>query len=306
MIMVMPENDHPTPCVATIGFFDGVHRGHAFLVNELLQLARERSMEAAVITFRDHPRRVLGADFQPLLLTTNDEKRRMFVSLGIDRYVELPFDRAMAAMTAHDFMRDVLATKLNVKVLLIGYDNRFGHNRDEGYDDYVGYGRELGIEVKQWQVMNVDGINVSSSVVRRLLTEGDVEKAALCLGYDYFLSGRVVHGVQIGRRIGHPTANITPIDPLKVVPADGVYAVRVLIGGKWHNGVMNIGRRPTFGGGNLSMEVNIFDFEQDIYGQEIVIRFAKRLRSERTFASAADLARQIAIDKADAARYFEN
>ena len=295
------------PCVATIGFFDGVHMGHRYLISQVTEAAHSMSLKAMVITFDEHPRRVLHAAFQPQLLTTNAEKRQLFIATGIDTCAILHFDEATAALTAQQFMANVLRKRLNVRVLIIGYDNRFGHNRSEGFDDYVRYGHDCGIEVRKAEALTLGGVNVSSSVVRALLKEGSVERAARCLGYNYFMDGKVIHGVRVGRRLGFPTANIEPCDGRKMVPAVGVYAVRVLIDGEpaAHRAIMNIGTRPTFGGSGMSMEVNIFGFEGDIYGRTMRVEFVHRLRAERKFDSADELARHIAADKERAEQLFD-
>lgn len=198
---------------ATIGFFDGVHQGHRFLIDRLCRIARERGMRSMVITFARHPRQVLQTDWQPQLLSTIDEKRELLRQTGIDRVEVLQFDVAMSELSAHDFMQQVLKERLGVELLLTGYDNRFGHNRAEGFDDYVNYGRELGIEVMAGEPLAVKDTNVSSSRIRKLLQEGDVADAALCLGYPYPLSGCVVHGEQIGRQLGFPWPTLRSMMP---------------------------------------------------------------------------------------------
>lgn len=296
----MCKNTRHAPCAAVIGFFDGVHRGHAYLTARLRQLAAERALEPMVITFGEHPRTVVDPAFQPRLLMTAAEKKRCFARLGITSYVALPFDRATASMTARQFMTEVLSRQLNVRLLLTGYDTRFGHNRTEGFDDYVRYGRDCDIEVLRYEALTTDGVSISSSMIRQLLVRGDVERAAVCLGRHYSMDGTVVRGMQIGRRIGYPTANIVVGDGRKVVPADGVYAVGVNIEGRRLGGVMNIGRRPTFDGGDISMEVHVFDFAEDVYGRDMRVTFIRRLRAERKFDSGDDLARQIAKDTSEA------
>lgn len=288
------------PCAATIGFFDGVHRGHAFLIGHVVGEARRRSLQAAVITFSEHPRRVLHSDYQPQLLTTNDEKARLLAATGIQRLAILPFTREMAGLSAKRFMREVLGETLNVRLLYIGYDNRFGHNREEGFADYEAYGRELGIGVRLAPALTTGGTGISSSVVRSLIASGNVSGAASCLGRPYVLSGTVVCGVQIGRRIGFPTANLHPLSAEKIVPARGVYAVRALISGETtaRPAIMNIGTRPTFDDGDISMEIHIFGFGENIYGRTIDVSFIQRIREERRFATPGLLVEQIAADKA--------
>ncbi len=285
------------PCVATIGFFDGVHRGHRFLIERLKEDAEREGLESTVITFEKHPRQVLQADYQPKLLTTFEEKRQLLSRTGVDNCAVLQFDWQMAQLTAREFMARVLSGLLNVKKLYIGYDHRFGHNREEGFEDYVRYGRELGIEVIRNTAFELEGVNVSSSVIRSFLLEGEVSMAARCLGYPYFLSGKVIPGVQEGRKLGFPTANIeVPVE--KLIPASGAYAVdaRMKDTVTMMPAMMNIGTRPTFGENNQTLEVHILDFEGDIYGKELLVAFEHRLRGERKFKSAEDLASQLRKD----------
>lgn len=287
------------PSVATIGFFDGVHRGHQYLIRQVCDEARAAHLRPVVVTFDQHPRKVLQSDWQPRLLSTLDEKLLLLSKTHADATAVVHFDRAMAALTAREFMDRVLRQQLNVRKLVIGYDNRFGHDRREGFDDYVRHGRELGIEVVQAHAFTLNGVRVSSSVVRSLLQEGEVEMARQCLGYPYTLVGRVVKGVQEGRQLGFPTANLdVPAD--KLVPAAGVYAVTARLQQTvvMRHGMMNIGTRPTFGGVGQTLETNIFDFEDDIYGKLMLVSLVHRVRGERKFASPQALAEQLGKDRA--------
>lgn len=296
------------PSVAAIGFFDGVHRGHRHLIKNVIDSAsRDGGMQSTVITFDRHPRQVLSTEYRPRLLTTNDEKLRLLSETGVDNCAVLHFDRGMADMSAHDFMKDVLLGRLNVRRLIIGYDNRFGHDRTEGFDAYVRYGRELGIEVLRASAFVLNGVNVSSSVIRAFLSGGEAGMAAMCLGYPYLLTGKVVGGFQEGRKLGFPTANLEVCDSLKLIPEPGVYAVRVRLEGSsgLMDGMMNIGTRPTFGGSSKTLEVNIFGFSGDIYGQTVEVLFFGRLREERKFSSVGRLAAQLMQDRENAARLLE-
>lgn len=296
----------PDPCVATIGFFDGVHLGHQFLIRHVRQAAAEAGLRSMVITFDRHPRQVLAQDYRPQLLTTLDGKLARLEATGIDEVALLHFSRETAALTAREFMRLVLRDRLCVRKLVIGYDNRFGHNRAEGFDDYARYGRELGIEVIHNPAFRLNDIKVSSSVVRSFIGDGEVTLANQCLGYPFTLSGTVAHGFGEGHKIGFPTANIEVADPSLIIPANGVYAVKVRIGQEpaWHEGMMNIGVRPTFNNGGRSMEAHILDFDGDIYGRAITAAFFKRLRDERRFDSVAGLVAQLRKDKAAVRDYF--
>ena len=290
-----------SPCVATIGFFDGVHQGHRHLIGKVLAIARRQQLASTVITFSRHPRQVLQPDWHPQLLSTFDEKVALLSQTGVDRLVVLPFDRQMAALSASDFMERVLHRQLNVQVLVTGYDNHFGHRLPgsaEGFDDYVTYGRSMGMAVLQGDPLDVDAIRVSSSKVRKMLERGDVLQAAQCLGRPYELSGVVVSGEHIGTALGFPTANLQLSDTEKLIPAPGVYAVKARVGQSaevWY-GMMNIGSRPTFGGDYLTLETHIFHFDGDLYGQPLTVSFVGRLRAEQKFESREALVAQLAAD----------
>ncbi len=293
--------------VATIGFFDGVHRGHRFLIDRVIEEAQRSGMSSAVITFDRHPREVLQTDYQPDLLSTLDEKLLLLSKTHVDNTVVLHFDASMAALTAHDFMRDVLQGQLKVRKLIIGYDNRFGHNRSEGFDDYVRYGKELGIEVIRADAFLPDDVRVSSSVIRTCLREGRVEEANRLLGYDYTIESRIVSGYQNGRKMGFPTANLDVTRCQQLLPASGVYAVLVRLKDSvgWKRGMMNIGHRPTFNGTTTSMEVNLFNFSGNLYGQELLVSFISKIRDERKFDSIDALAEQLQHDKVQINKLFD-
>lgn len=289
----------PPPCAATIGFFDGVHRGHQYLIDRLRQSAHSHGLESMVITFDRHPRQVLHADYVPQLLSTLDMKLRRLEATGVDRVVVLGFDRQMASLSARDFMAGVLSRRLNVRLLLTGYDNRFGHDRAEGFDDYVEYGRQTGISVEASCEERVGGMHVSSSAIRRMLAEGDVAHANECLGYEYAISGTVVRGYGEGHKLGFPTANIDPRTCHVMLPANGVYAVWARTGSDsaWHKAMLNIGVRPTFGGQHVTIETNIFGLSADLYGSRLTLRLVSRIRGERKFGSADELGAQLAADR---------
>lgn len=296
---------------ATIGFFDGVHRGHCYVLQQLCHQARERSLPSMAITFNRHPRQVVDTLWHPLLLTTLDEKMELLQQTAIDLLVVLPFDEQMARLSARDFMRLVLKERLGVRMLLTGYDNRFGHRTadcHEDFNDYVKYGRETGIDVVCGEGLPSPDRKtyISSSLIRRLLGEGRVEEAARLLGRPYSLSGTVVHGFQKGRTMGFPTANMSA-DGSRLVPADGVYAVKVSLPPSTSRlplltGITNIGMRPTFDGHQRTVETYVLDFEGDLYGQDISIGFVARLRDEQHFESPEELAQQMARDAETAKR----
>ena len=290
-------------CAATIGVFDGVHAGHRQVIKHLVSTARFPHLATMVITFDRQPRQLFDPEFRPQLLTTQEEKEREIEQLGVDFLVVLPFTKEMAQLSARDFMAQILKEKLNVKSLQIGYDNRFGHDRTEGFDDYWRYGQELGINVYHGVKLSFQDYDfaICSSNIRSLLADdGDIETATVMLQHAYQLSGKVMPGEHIGHQLGFPTANIEPDDPFKVIPAAGVYAVWAQImdsGGEAMPAMMNIGTRPTFEGRNRTLEVNILDFDGNLYGQTILITFVARLREERKFESPEALARQLEEDR---------
>lgn len=285
--------------IATIGFFDGVHIGHCHLINMLKKVARERGVEACVITFDRHPRQVVQPEWCPEMLTSLEEKTQLLKATGIDRCEVLHFDRETANQSAHDFMLHTLKEKLGVSILVTGYDNRFGHNRSEGFEDYVRYGKEIGIDVIKGEELTDGSNNVSSSSIRRMLKEGRIEDATRCLGREYQLTGTVVGGEHIGRTIGFPTANIRPDDSSKLIPANGVYAVDV-----WsqagdinrERAMLNIGTRPTFNGTATTIEVHIPRFAGNLYGSTLSISFLRKIREERKFDSPEALVEQLNKD----------
>ncbi len=283
------------PLALTIGFFDGVHLGHRYLVSELSENAKKRGFASAVLTFRTHPRQVLHSDYIPSLLTTADEKIALLKETGVDYVVMTEFTREISMLTAQDFMR-LLHDKLNVCCLMIGYDHRFGHNRSEKFEDYVRFGKEIGIEVIQSSPLVIDGINVSSSVVRNVISEGDVAKAAKLLGREYTLTGTVVKGFQVGRTIGYPTANIA-YDNSRILPKDGAYAVRVGVDSHVYDAMLYIGSRPTVNTGKISVEAYLFDFSDDIYEKNVKVSFVGRIRESIKFDSIEELKKQLEKDE---------
>lgn len=286
-------------CVATVGFFDGVHLGHRYLINELKEIAAREKRKSVVFTFSVHPRQVLQADFRPALLNTLEEKLKLLDETGIDACVVLDFSIEMSELTAYEFLQQLLFEKFHVKTLLVGHDHRFGHNRTEGFDDYVKYGKQMGMKVLQASRYSTpEFAHISSSEIRKALSVGDIEKTNALLTYPYALKGNVVGGFRVGRKIGFPTANLQPENVEKLIPALGVYAVEVLFSGQLYHGMMNIGLRPTLNNGkNVSLEVNIFDFEQEIYDEELEVKFIARIRDEQKFDGIEALVDQLKKDK---------
>ena len=301
-IYLNQTSEKSVACVATVGMFDGVHRGHQFVIGKVVEKARETGLSSTVITFDKVPRQVLDSSFHPQLLTTLEEKEAILRQLGVDTLAILPFTRETAGLSARAFMQQVLREQLQTEILITGYDNRFGHDRTEGFDDYVRYGRTLGIQVLRGdaQLMDDGQRPVSSSVIRQLLAEeGRVDLMPHYLTRFYQLRGTVAAGEHIGHKLGYPTANMEPEDTDKLIPAPGVYAVWTTLEGEQQQraAMMNIGNRPTFHGSRQTLEVNIFDFDGDLYGQTIFVSFVKRLRAERRFESPEALAIQLKADK---------
>ena len=302
-----PDGMQLQACVATIGFFDGVHRGHQFLIRHLVDTARQDGLASTVITFDEHPRKVLQSDYQPEMLSTLDSKLLLLSKTEVDNAVVLHFDRQMAALSARGFMQQVLHDHLNVKKLFIGYDHRFGHNRADTFDDYVRYGEEMGIEVIKNEAFQIDGINISSSVIRSFLKEGEIEMANRCLGYPYTIIGKVVNGYHEGRKLGFPTANLDMSHFGQLIPAPGVYAVNARMENTvvWKHGMMNIGTRPTFNGKGITLETHIFNFDGDIYNQLLLVSFVKRIRGEQKFDGPEELALQLKEDEETVLSLFD-
>ena len=283
---------------ATIGFFDGVHLGHRFLINELKEVAQARDLPSAVITFPEHPRAVLHSDYQPRLLNSFEEKLEQLASTGIDYCIVLDFTVELSHLTAREFISNVLADKLHVETLLIGYDHRFGHDRTDGFEQYVTYGAACGMEVVKASPYDEGRTAVSSSEIRKLLTECRVEEADKLLTYPYQLRGTIVNGYKVGRKLGFPTANIQVDEPFKIVPGIGVYAVWVYLKGEKQKGMLYIGDRPTLdNGSNITLEVNILDFSGDIYNNEITVAFIYYVRGDIKFGSLVELKEQLGKDR---------
>lgn len=303
------ENVKSLPeCAATIGVFDGVHAGHQQIIKQMICDAKDHGFKSMVITFDRQPRELFDANYHPQLLTTQKNKVFLLSLFEVDYVVVLPFTMEMARLSAHDFMQQVLKDKLNVKLLRLGYDNRFGHGRKEGFEDYVRYGKDMGMRVLKGKPLKLEGYSepVSSSLIRRLIVEdGNVKDAKTLMTRPFVLMGTVKPGEHIGSTLGFPTANLEPDDDGKLIPASGVYAVKAFLGyAVIKPAMMNIGTRPTFDGQKQTLEVNIFDFEGDLYGKQIAVDFIQRLRDERRFDSPEALVAQLEKDKQQVEQIF--
>lgn len=292
--------------LATIGFFDGVHLGHQYLIKQLVTEARKKRLASVVITFSDHPSEIIhGKKIE--LLTPLEEKLALLAEQDLDYCIVLPFTKEFSTLSAHRFMDQILKKELNVHSLYIGYDNRFGHrlSTKEGFEDYVAYGKDCGIEVIEAQALLLKGIEISSSLIRNLLKEGNLSLANKLLGHPYTLEGNVTFGKKVGRTLGYPTANIKPAHNYKVIPADGVYAVSVRLNGFHYKGMLNIGYRPTIKNGKVkTIEVHILDFRNEVYQQNIKIVFESYLRKEIEFKDKEALIKQLQKDEATVRCFF--
>ncbi len=286
--------------VVTIGTFDGVHLGHQKVIDRLKEIAAGHGGESVIFTFYPHPRLITAPDETNLrLLTTLDEKKELFARSGIDHLIVFPFTKEFSQLTYTEFVEKILVEKMQTHCLVVGYDHRFGKNREGGYEYLQNCADKFGFEIEKLEVLLVDEAHVSSTHIREALEKGDVALANKFLGYRYTLHGTVVEGERVGRKLGFPTANIVASDPYKLIPGYGVYAVEVMISGQKYQGMLNIGSRPTFNknADNRSIEVHIFDFSGDIYNKEITLIFVGKIRNEQKFSGVEALAEQLKKDK---------
>ena len=283
--------------VVTTGTFDGVHLGHQQIILRLKEVAKKCDGETVLLTFFPHPRMILFPDYKPLLLNTLEEKISLLGKSGIDHLIVHPFDREFSMLSSKEFISEILVGKLHTKKLVIGHDHHFGKNREGSFAHLKEFGPIYGFDVEEIPAREVENTNVSSTKIRQALQNGDVETAFAFSGYRYQLSGTVVKGRMVGRSIDFPTANLGINDPYKLIPADGVYAVYVNRAGEKLKGMLNIGMRPTVDGKARTIEVNIFDFNADLYGETLTLEFVKRLRDEQKFDSIEALKKQLILDR---------
>ncbi|MGA2667391.1 MAG: bifunctional riboflavin kinase/FAD synthetase [Ignavibacteria bacterium] len=292
--------------VISIGTFDGVHAAHRQIINKVLDFSRNGSLRSFIVTFDPHPQEVLKNKSPEIkLLTTTNEKLKLFEELGIENVFVITFTKEFSKTTAEDFYKKLIYARIGLSHLVVGYDHVFGRNREGSFDTLLKLGRELDFEIHRVEEIDVDGTAVSSTKIRHFLYEGNVEKANLLLGYAYGFEGLVKPGDKRGRTLGFPTVNVTQIADNKAMPKDGVYCVQVQYENKWYYGMMNIGYSPTMTEGlKKIMEINIFDFSYDIYNSEINVKFLKRLRDEKKFGSKEELIAQLKLDREQTLKYF--
>ena len=294
--------------VVTIGTFDGVHLGHQKVITRLKEIAKKHNGESVIFTFYPHPRLVTSTSETNLrLLTTLEEKKMLFEKFGIDHLVVYPFNKAFSELTYSEFVEQILVEKMGTRCLVAGYDHKFGKNREGGFEYLKKCAEKFNFEVEKLNALVVDDENVSSTKIREALQSGDIKKTNHYFGYEFSLLGTVISGKQVGRKIGFPTANIVTSDKHKIIPGYGVYAVKVIVNDKNYNGMLNIGTRPTFNknADNRSIEVNIFDFADDIYEQEITLVFIDKIRDEQKFSGVEMLVEQLRKDKTNALRILQ-
>jgi riboflavin kinase/FMN adenylyltransferase len=294
------------PTIVTIGTFDGVHLGHQKILEQIISSAKLNDCESLVLTFFPHPRMVLQEGTEMKQLNTLNEKIALLAHLGIDHLVVHPFDKEFSRLTAEEFVKKVLVDVFKIKKIIIGHDHRFGRNRTATIDDLINFGETYGFEVEQISAEEINEVSISSTKIRNALLEGNIELATNYLGYDYSLTGIIFKGKQLGRTIGYPTANITIEEDYKLIPNNGVYIAKSVLNGKTVFGMMNIGTRPTVDGTKQTIEINFFDFKQDLYGQKITISLLHRMRSEQKFESIDALKNQLSKDKKTALAFIEN
>jgi riboflavin kinase/FMN adenylyltransferase len=284
--------------IVTQGTFDGVHVAHQAILERLKEIAKQYKGETVVMTFEPHPRMVLHPEDHGLrLLHTLEEKIQALDKAGVDHLLVIPFTREFSRLSSLQFIRDIIVNQLHTKVLVIGYNHRFGKNREGTFTHLREYASLYGFEVEEIPEQDVDHVSVSSTRIRKALEEGDIPSATKYLSRHYSLQGSVLHGKQLGRQIGFPTANIHVSDQNKLIPADGVYAVKVIINNHSYAGMLNSGYRPTVDGTSHSIEVHLFDFNEDIYNQPITVEFVEKLRDEKKFSGIDELKTQLERDK---------
>ena len=292
--------------ILTLGTFDGVHIGHKKILKKVIQGTANEKYESLVLTFFPHPRMVLQEDSGLQLLNTIDEKIDLLAEIGLENLVIHPFDETFSRLTAEDFVKTILVDRFHIQKIIIGYDHRFGRNRTADIDDLIAFGKKYNFEVEQISVQEINEISVSSTKIRNALLEGNMTLANDYLGYNYFLTGEVVKGKQLGRTINFPTANLKIQENYKLIPQNGVYIVKSVINEQTVFGMMNIGFNPTVNGQNQTIEIHYFDFDADLYHQKIRVSILQRIRSEQKFESVNLLKAQLETDKQMAISYLNH
>lgn len=292
--------------IATLGTFDGVHLGHKKIIEKLLQSASDEKNESLVLTFFPHPRMVLQNDGTIKLLNTIEERAVLLEKAGLDNLIIHPFDQKFSQMEAEEFVKTILVDQFHIKKIIIGHDHRFGRNRSADINDLIAFGKIYNFEVEQISAEEIHEVSISSTKIRNALDAGNITLANEYLGYNYFLTGKVIQGKQLGRTINFPTANIKIEEEYKLIPQNGVYIVKSFIDGNLIYGMMNIGTNPTVDGKNQSIEVHYLDFDGDLYDKKIVVELLNRIRSEEKFPSFDALKLQLEKDRNTAKDFIKN
>lgn len=292
--------------IATLGTFDGVHLGHGKIIERLTQSAIDENCESLVLTFFPHPRMVLQNDGTIKLLNTIEERAVLLEKAGLDNLIIHPFDQKFSQMEADEFVKTILVEQFHIKKIIIGHDHRFGRNRSADINDLIAFGKIYNFEVEQISAEEIDEVSISSTKIRNALDAGNIGLANEYLGYNYFLTGKVIQGRQLGRTINFPTANIKIEEDYKLIPQNGVYIVKSFIDGNLVYGMMNIGTNPTVDGKKQSIEVHYLDFEGDLYDKTIAVELLHRIRSEEKFPSFDALRQQIEKDRITAKEFIKD
>lgn len=292
--------------ILTIGTFDGVHIGHQKIIERLNQIKKLEKDRSVILTFFPHPRRVLDHNRDIKMLTTMEEKIQLLDQFGLDHLIIEPFTREFSRLSALDFVRDILVNRLHIRKLVIGYDHRFGKNREGNFDQLTEYGELYGFEVEMISAQEIQNVSVSSTKIRRAIESGDMQTANSYLGYNYLLTGTVIKGQGIGRKINFPTVNLEIEESYKLIPKNGVYVVRASFEKAQIFGIMNIGVRPTVGGTGQTVEIHLLDFKGDLYGKRMQVEVLKRIRDEKKFRDIAELSHEIGKDEKTARSWLSN
>lgn len=292
--------------VVTSGFFDGVHKGHQKILSRIVEAAKDSKGESVVITFWPHPKKILSQTQQDIqILSTLEEKIQLIESCGIDHFIIIPFTKEFSQITSDEFVQDILLKTIGTKKLIIGYDHKFGKNREGSFEYLKENTSTFGFEVEEIPRQDIDNIAINSTLIRKALLEGKVKDAATYLGRNYSISGTVVKGKQLGAKLGYPTANIKPEDSQKIIPKDGIYAVTIKYHDTFYKGMLSIGFNPTVHGTEKTIEVNIFDFNKSIYEEDLEVFFIEYLREEEKFNNLEELIVQLRKDKEQSLNLFK-